>query len=54
MGIECATLSGAPASSTGENVICDKDKGLICVNGDQKDGKCNYDYKVKFSCPCCE
>lgn len=52
--IRCETLQGIPASATGENVIVDPAKGCICINEQQKDGVCNYDYRVKFKCcPSC-
>lgn len=36
-------------------MIVDPKKGCICINEQQKDGVCNFDYKVQFKCcPTCE
>jgi len=48
--VECQTISGLDLNQTGEIVVCDKDKGAYCINSQQSDGRCNYDYKVRFYC----
>src|SRR3989344_3274213 len=48
--IECQTTTGLDYTATGEIVTCDVTKGAICVNAQQPDGTCNYDYKVRFYC----
>ncbi len=35
-------------------VSCSASGGLECVNALQPDGQCNYDYKVRYLCPCDE
>ncbi|KAJ8258096.1 hypothetical protein GJAV_G00193120 [Gymnothorax javanicus] len=51
IAIEAQTLSGEPASETGESFrSCDATNGLTCVNADQKSRKCQ-DYRVRFTCP---
>lgn len=50
MGVECQTLSGIPASATGEIVIFSPSVGCYCKNADQPDKKCDYDYQVRFKC----
>ncbi|MCJ8745355.1 hypothetical protein PDJAM_G00129440 [Pangasius djambal] len=52
--IDAQTVSGTPASSTGQvfqyyNTVY----GFACVNSQQKWGSC-LDYKVRFKCPCLE
>jgi Mucin-2 protein WxxW repeating region len=51
-GVECRTLGGLALWETGEVVSCSVD-GLLCLNSNQPDGSCNYDYQVKFLCPGC-
>lgn len=48
--VECSTLSGIPAASTGEIVVYNPSVGCYCVNADQPDKRCNYDYRVRFGC----
>ena len=48
--IECQTIAGLDYTTTEEVVICDVNKGATCINAQQPDGKCNYDYKVRFYC----
>ena len=50
-GVECRTVSGLALWQTGEVVTCSANAGLICVNANQPDGDCDYDYKVRFLCP---
>ncbi|MEM9452585.1 MAG: hypothetical protein AAGF11_00300 [Myxococcota bacterium] len=50
-GVECRTVSGLALWQTGEVVTCSTNAGFICVNADQPDGDCDYDYKVRFLCP---
>ena len=50
VAIECLTLSGISANLTGEKVVCDPKIGFQCINADQPDKICNYDYKVRFGC----
>jgi len=50
VGIECQTTSGLAAASTREVITCDPNYGFRCVNSDQPDGRCNYDYKVRYLC----
>jgi len=56
LDIECQTTTGIDAVRTGEIVTCDPSFGFLCLNKDQPDGRCNYDYKVRFLCcgPPCE
>lgn len=49
--VECETTSGLDAASTGEVITCTPSGGLVCVNSNQPDGVCNYDYRVRFGCP---
>ena len=49
-GIECQTTDGKNYAETGEVVTCAVDKGVFCVNSVQPDGRCNYNYKVRFYC----
>jgi len=48
--VECQTTTGLDYSKTGEVVSCSLTKGLVCKNSNQPDGKCNYDYKIRFNC----
>ena len=48
--IECQTTAGLDYTATKEVVVCDVTKGAMCVNAQQPDGTCNYDYKVRFYC----
>ena len=53
VGMECQTLSGIPATSTGEIVhqnLGAPSVGCYCVNAEQPDGVCNHDYRVRFLC----
>uniref|UniRef100_A0AAV2J240 WxxW domain-containing protein n=1 Tax=Knipowitschia caucasica TaxID=637954 RepID=A0AAV2J240_KNICA len=51
-GMQVQTISGLPASSTGNSFYKnDLTTGFICRNRDQKNGRC-LDYKVRFWCPC--
>uniref|UniRef100_A0AAV2J643 WxxW domain-containing protein n=1 Tax=Knipowitschia caucasica TaxID=637954 RepID=A0AAV2J643_KNICA len=51
-GMQVQTISGLPASSTGNSFYKnDLTTGFICRNRDQKKGRC-LDYKVRFWCPC--
>jgi len=51
LGIDVQTIDGIPASQTGEVFkMLKPDKGFVCLNQDQTDGKC-LDYKVRFLCP---
>jgi hypothetical protein len=51
LGIDVQTIDGIPASETGEVFkMLKPDKGFVCLNPDQTDGKC-LDYKVRFLCP---
>ncbi|XP_078095332.1 uncharacterized protein LOC144510017 isoform X4 [Mustelus asterias] len=48
---EVETTSGAPASSTGDNISeCNISSGFVCVNNEQPDGSCE-DYRIRFICP---
>ncbi|XP_069771676.1 mucin-5AC, partial [Narcine bancroftii] len=48
---EVETLSGIPASDTGENIApCSITTGFTCVNEEQIDGVCE-DYRIRFTCP---
>ena len=51
LGIYCETTGGINYKETGEVVHCELDRGLWCVNSEQPDGRCNYDYRVRFDCP---
>ncbi|KAJ8369770.1 hypothetical protein SKAU_G00097980 [Synaphobranchus kaupii] len=51
IAIEAQTLSGEPASNTGDSfLIYDATYGFACVNADQISRKCK-DYRVRFTCP---
>ena len=50
VNIECQTTTGKSIDETGEVVICDTATGFYCKNSNQPDGKCNYDYRVRFDC----
>ncbi|XP_067303554.1 mucin-5AC [Pseudorasbora parva] len=51
IGIEAQTVSGQPASQTGDIFqVYNPTTGLSCVNSNQGDGVC-ADYKVRFTCP---
>ncbi|KAJ8258094.1 hypothetical protein GJAV_G00193100 [Gymnothorax javanicus] len=51
IAIEAQTLSGVPASDTGDSFrIYDATDGFACVNADQRSRKCQ-DYRVRFTCP---
>ncbi|XP_051895336.1 uncharacterized protein LOC127583413 [Pristis pectinata] len=48
---EVETISGIPASETGENIApCSTTFGFTCLNENQNDGLCE-DYRIRFSCP---
>ncbi|XP_055515432.1 uncharacterized protein LOC129711657 [Leucoraja erinacea] len=50
-GCEVETLSGIPASSSGDIVSsCSIISGFLCVNAEQSDGRCE-DYRIRFICP---
>ena len=44
------TTSGTPYQNTREIVHVDPIRGAWCVNSEQPDGTCDYDYKVRFYC----
>ena len=48
LAIECQTLGGADYSTTGQNVLCNPDEGLVCANY-RNTGTC-MDYEVRFLC----
>ena len=48
--VECQTTSGANAYSTGEVITCNSSSGFLCLNSNQPDGSCDYDYRVRFYC----
>ena len=48
--VQCVTLNGLSIAATGEIVHYSPTTGCYCVNAEQPDGKCNYDYKVRFKC----
>lgn len=48
--VECRAIDGTPLSVTREVVICSTEDGFICRNQRQPDGRCDYDYKVRFLC----
>jgi hypothetical protein len=51
MAVECRTTwTNEDFSKTGEVVTCSKESGFSCVNANQPDGICNYDYEVRFYC----
>ncbi|KAA0707142.1 hypothetical protein E1301_Tti002463 [Triplophysa tibetana] len=51
IGIEVQTVSGRPASQTGNIFqVNDASRGFACVNADQRKMKC-VDYRVRFTCP---
>ncbi|KAJ8258093.1 hypothetical protein GJAV_G00193090 [Gymnothorax javanicus] len=51
IAIEAQTLSGVPASETGESFRSyDATSGFACVNAHQRSRKCQ-DYRVRFTCP---
>jgi hypothetical protein len=50
IGIECQTTGKLDYTQTKEVVHCEVDKGLWCVNSEQQDGRCDYDYRVRFDC----
>ncbi len=50
IGIECQTTAGIDVSRTGEKVLCQANRGLICLNADQSDQFCE-DYQERFACP---
>jgi len=51
--VNAQTTGGIPYQNTGEFVHADPSPnlGAWCVNSEQSDGSCNYDYRVKFYCP---
>ncbi|XP_057175277.1 cell migration-inducing and hyaluronan-binding protein-like [Triplophysa rosa] len=50
-GIEVQTVSGQPASQTGDIFqVNDATGGFACVNADQNGKQC-ADYRVRFTCP---
>ncbi|XP_037332539.2 cartilage intermediate layer protein 1-like [Pungitius pungitius] len=51
VAIEAYTISGTPASLTGDVYTSHPVYGFVCVNNQQKTGSC-LDYKVRFMCPC--
>lgn len=48
--IECQTTTGLNYLETGENINIDLERGCWCINSEQLDGVCNYDYEVRFNC----
>jgi len=49
--VECRTTTGLDYTQTGENVVCGLgENDQRCINTDQSDGKCDYDYEVRFYC----
>lgn len=53
VGIQCQTTpkyGSIPASLTGESVYILANVGCYCVNAQQPDGTCDYDYQVRFQC----
>lgn len=48
--IECQTLDGRPASSTGQPYTCDPKVGGVCDNRKQPGGRGCLDYRVRFCC----
>ena len=46
----CQSTNGLTIAQTGENVVVGVNVGCYCVNNNQPDGKCDYDYQVKFLC----
>lgn len=49
--VECQTVSGIPWWQTGEVINYSTKSGCICINADQPDKKCNYDYRIRELCP---
>lgn len=48
--VQCQTTTGLDYTQTGEVVTCAPDKGAICINSQQPDGECDYNYQVRFNC----
>lgn len=51
LALECETIDGKGYKETGEVVHASLSKGCYCVNSEQDDGVCNFDYRVRFLCP---
>ena len=48
--IECQTLTGSPAASTGQPYTCDPKVGGVCDNRKLPAGQTCQDYRVRFCC----
>jgi hypothetical protein len=51
--VQCeTTINGAEVNytATGEIVHCSPAEGCWCTNSEQPDGKCDFDYEVRFLC----
>lgn len=46
----CEEVNGLSIGQTGQTVIVSTTQGCICRSDQQKDGKCDYDYHVKYLC----
>jgi hypothetical protein len=49
--IECQTTSGLSWWKTGEVIQFSTTVGCICVNANQPDKKCDFDYQIRELCP---
>ena len=49
--IECETIDGIGYFSSGEQLVCDVEQGLICKNEDNSPIDCS-DYRVRYRCEC--
>jgi hypothetical protein len=49
--IECQTTSGVSWWKTGEVVQFSTTVGCYCVNANQPDKKCDFDYQMRELCP---
>jgi hypothetical protein len=48
--VECVAVDGMiPSYSTGDNMVCDKDLGSICMNSDNFPVQCQ-DYMIRYVC----
>jgi hypothetical protein len=48
--VECRTTTGLEWWKTGEVIIFSASQGCICVNADQPDNVCNFDYEMRELC----
>ena len=51
--IECQTTDGISHYSSGEQLVCSVDSGLICKNEDNSPIDCS-DYRIRYKCECSE